>query len=381
MKKSLAGLLVASIVLVMLLASCTPTATPAPPVSPTPTSAPVPIATPVTSPADTALQKLVDAAKKEGTVTLYSFNFVGDVGFAMQRGFKDRYGIKVEIITGRGAEFIERLKTEARIGNRTGDFSEGSQVHLVNMKIAGLTTSLKDLPVLQEKDVWKVEPAFLDPEAHVLAAYPTYMQPFANTKLVKPADEPKSWADLLQPKWKGQILFTDPVVSSNAYIIFQPLVKAKVLPDDYLQKFGAQDLQFVTGPAQGIEKLSRGEYPIFGGSQAIDASNAVREGAPVKVLDFKEGISGQAILQTVIKDSPHINAAKLFVNWWLSKEGQSVYAKAKGAPTIRKDVQSGLPPGLDVDPAKSVFPTAEDLVLQGKLFADKAWVPLLKNIK
>jgi len=381
MKKSLAGLLVASIVLVMLLASCTPTATPAPPVSPTPTSAPVPIATPVTSPADTALQKLVDAAKKEGTVTLYSFNFVGDVGFAMQRGFKDRYGIKVEIITGRGAEFIERLKTEARIGNRTGDFSEGSQVHLVNMKIAGLTTSLKDLPVLQEKDVWKVEPAFLDPEAHVLAAYPTYMQPFANTKLVKPADEPKSWADLLQPKWKGQILFTDPVVSSNAYIIFQPLVKAKVLPDDYLQKFGAQDLQFVTGPAQGIERLARGEYPIFGGSQAIDASNAVREGAPIKILDFKEGISGQAILQAVIKDSPHTNAAKLFANWWLSQEGQAVYAKAKGAPTIRKDVQSGLPAALDVDPAKPYLPNSDDLVLQGKLFADKAWVSLLKNIK
>ncbi|MBI4287637.1 MAG: extracellular solute-binding protein [Chloroflexi bacterium] len=376
-------LVVMAFALVFGALACAPAASPAPQPSPPtkapPTTQPAPV--PAAVAGDPALQNLVEAAKKEGSVTLYSFNFVGDVGTAMQRGFEERYGVKVDIITGRGAEFIERLKTEARVGNRTGDFSEGSQVHIFNMKNAGVSTSLKDLPVLREKDVWKVEPTFLDPDGQVLAAYPTFMQSLVNTRLVKPEEEPKSWNDLLQPKWKGKILFTDPVVSSNAYIIFQPLVRTGILNEDYLQKLGAQDLQFVTGPAEGVQKLSRGESPLFVSSQAIDASNAVREGAPIKIFDLKEGTAGQAIMMTVIKDGPHPNAARLFANWWLSQEGQSVYTKAKGAPTIRKDVKGGLPAGLDLDPAKPVLPTADDLALQGKMFSDKAWVPLLKKAK
>lgn len=120
-----------------------------------------------------------------------------------------------------------------------------------------------------------MDPAFLDRDAHVLAAYPMYMQPFLNTKLVKPEDEPKSWFDLLQPKWKGKILFNDPVVSSSAYLIFQPLIKGGALTEDYLGKLGAQDMLFVTGAPQGLERLSRGEAPLYIGTQAALFSNAV----------------------------------------------------------------------------------------------------------
>lgn len=376
-----------SAVFVLLLAAlaCAPRVAPSP-VAPerpqAPTTLPAgPAARPEAARDDGGLAKLIEAAKKEGSVTLYSYNFVGDTGIAMQRAFKERYGINVDIITGRGAEFTERFKTEARTGNRVGDFTEGSPVHLVNMKNAGLTVTLKDLPVLQEKDVWKIDPAFLDNDAHVLAAYPMFMQPFLNTKLVKPGEEPKSYLDLLQPKWKGKILFNDPVVSSSAYLIFQPLTKAGVLTEDYLEKLGAQEMLFVTGAPQGQERLSRGEAPLYLATQAALFSNAVREGAPIKVFDLKEGMAGQAIPMVVIKDAPHPNAAKLFANWWLSKEGQDIYARVKGAPTIRKDVQAGLPPALDMDPAKPIFSTADDADIQGKMFRDKVWVNQLKRGK
>ena len=128
-----------------------------------------------------------------------------------------------------------------------------------------------------------------------------------------------------------------------------------------------------------MERLTRGEAPIFAGVQAINASDAVREGAPVKVLDFSDGMAGLTIMHAVIKDAPHPNAARLFANWYLSKEGQSTYSKAKGAPTIRKDVQANVPPALDVYPVKPIFPTSDDVILQGKMFADKVWVPFFKK--
>lgn len=374
-------LLLISLLLATL--ACAPQAAPPPSTLPPAQTPAILKATPppALSPDKTALQKLVDAAKKEGSVTLYSFNMVGDVGLAMQRAFKEQYGINVDIITGRGAEFAERLKTEARSGSRTGDFVEGAAAHIINIKNMGLTIPLKDLPVLQEKDVWKMDPLSSDIDSNVIVAYPIFQQPFANTRLVKPEEEPKSWFDILQPKWKGKILFTDPVVSANAYLVFQPLVRAGVLTEDYLQKLGAQDLIFVTGPPQAIERLARGEAPLFVGAQPASASNAVREGAPIKIFDCKEGMSAQAVVQAVVKDAPHTNAAKLFANWWLSKEGQSVYSKAKGAATIRKDVPSGLPPSLDVDPVKPIYNTSEDLDIQAKMFRDKVWVPLLKKGK
>ena len=241
---------VALIALVMALASCAPAGVSPQPVATAPVSTPIPKITQIASPEDIVLQKLVEAAKKEGSVTLYSFNFMGDVGLAMQKAFKARYGINVDIITGRGAEFAERLKTEARMGIRTGDFTEGSPVNLINIKSLGLTTSLKDLPILQEKDVWKISPTDTDPEGHLLVSYPTFMQPLANTRLLKPEDEPKSWADLLQPKWKGKVMVTDPVVSTNTYATFQPLIRAGTMTEDYLRKLGAQDLPFVNGSAQ-----------------------------------------------------------------------------------------------------------------------------------
>lgn len=375
-------LFVSTVIALFALAACAPQT-----IAPAPAPRAQPAAAPPSAPAkgasiqDTGFQKLVEAARKEGSVTLYSYNFVGDTGIAMQRGFKERYGINVDIITGRGAEFTERLRTESRTGNKVGDFTEGSPAHLINIKNLGLTVSLRDLPVFQEKDVWKMDPAFLDKDAHVLAAYPMYMQPFLNTRLVKPEDEPKSWFDLLQPKWKGKILFNDPVVSSSAYLIFQPLIKAGALTEDYLEKLGAQDMLFVTGAPQGLERLSRGEAPIYIGTQAALFSNAVREGAPLKVFDLKEGMAGQAIPMAVIKDTPHPNAARLFANWWLSQEGQALYARVKGAPTIRKDVQAGLPPAIDMDPAKAFYSTSADADLQGKMFQDKVWVPQLKRGK
>lgn len=377
------------IALVTALAACAPGASPSltpasPQAAPSPaTGGPTAVAAPRGPGLDEiAWQRIVDAARKEGSVTLYSFHFVGDTGIALQRAFQQRYGIKVDIITGRGAEFIERLRTEARSGNRVGDYMQGSAAHLVSVKRAGLSAPIAaDLPALREKGVWKQDPTVLDKEGHLLATVPAFMQPYINTRLVKAEDEPRAWADLPQPKWKGKILFNDPMVSSTPYIIFQPLIRAGVLPEDYLKKLGSQEPVFVTGGVQGIERLSRGEAPVYAATSSPDAAQPAREGAPIKVIDFKEGITALYTLQGVIANAPHPNAARVFANWWLTKEGQAVFASAKGSDIIRTDVQPGLPASINLKPATPVHTTPEDLDTQARLFQEKAWVRPLKEGK
>lgn len=328
---------------------------------------------------ETAWQGIVAAARKEGSATLYSFDFTGDVGIAMSKGFHDAYGIGVNVITGRGSEFIARLQTEARTGQRVGDWSEGSPAHLYNMKKSGLTVPLLDLPVLKEKDAFKTSPLVTDPEGHILTWQTSFMWPHLNSKLVKPGDEPRSWFDFLQPRWKGKILFNDPMVSSSPYIIFQPLIKNGVLRPDYLEKLAAQDLIFITGGPMAVERLARGDAPLYIGTQPGEAALAVLAGAPVKIVDMSEG---QGVLnkpQVVIKGGPHPNAAKVFANWFLSREGQTVFCRSKGSLSLRKDVPSCLPSSLTMEVARPIPTTVDDLNEQSKLFTDRAWVPILRG--
>ncbi|MBF8264931.1 MAG: hypothetical protein HW384_795, partial [Dehalococcoidia bacterium] len=140
--------LIAAMVIVLSSAACSPTSAPAP--TPKPTTIPQTTgpatATPALSAQDNALAQLVEAARKEGKVTAYAFSFTGDIGLALQRGFKDRYNIPMDIVTGRGAEMSERIKTERRIGNVVGDFMETSPTNVMNLKAAGATVSSADIP-------------------------------------------------------------------------------------------------------------------------------------------------------------------------------------------------------------------------------------------
>ena len=127
MKKLLASGVIAVIMSAVLLASCAPKAAEVPAAARPAATAAAP--TPVANVEDVAWAKVVEAAKREGTLSIYSITLTGDVGIATARAFKDRYGVTVDVVSGRGAAFIERLKTEMRIGQVVGDVMESSTQH------------------------------------------------------------------------------------------------------------------------------------------------------------------------------------------------------------------------------------------------------------
>lgn len=366
-----------------ILAACAPkTSSPLPPV-PTTTSrevgtAPAPVA-PVIAKEPSSWDKVVDAAKKEGEVTIYSFNYTGDIGIALSRAFNNRYGIKLNIITGRGAEFAERIKTEKRVGQMVGDITEGSITNILTLKDSGLTTPLSDLPIFQDGSEWQVDPRTNDADAHVIATFQIVYSPWVNTRLLTPQQVPASFKDLLKPEWKGKIIGHDPVVSSASYNYFVPLTNAGVLDWDYVKALGRQQLNLVVGGPQAAQSLARGEYPLILMNTDTNGARFVSEGAPIKAASFQEGDVAQLGGEVVIKGGPHPNAAKVLANWLLSDEAQRIIGEKQGIAMVRKGVPDFRPANAQAPSTKKTIAKAKDYDDMARMMRDRYIPDLWKN--
>lgn len=363
-----------SISFLLLATSCTPGATPVPTVV---SATPQPITTvapasnlPSPTSQDVAWQQIVEAAKKEGKLTIYSGNFTGDIGIALSRGFKERYSIQVDIISGRGTEFIQRLQTEKRMGSILADVEDTSGTNAKIMKQLGLTKSIaQELPVLREKDVWAADIYGLDPQdKHAIAFNFSTYSPFVNNNLVKVGEEPKVWKDLLDPRWKSKMMAINPTSSAGLINTFIPLMREKVIDEQYLKSLYAQDMQFTVSAPDEAARLSRGERPLSVADINISFAKFVAEGAPIRAIEMNDGMVMSPLPIVAFDGGPHPNAGKVFINWLLSPEGQTVWNKANGAPGVRKDVSNFLPKGAQTNPKRPIMQTNEDADEAGKLF-------------
>lgn len=335
-------LLFVALALVALVA-CTPAVTPPPaPVAPPPAStaaAPAPASnlTPPTSQDDWA--KVMAEAKKEGRVTPYTFFMVGDAGKTVADAFEKKYGIKVEYVTGVGSVLMERIRTEAAAGKYVADTVDTAISIVASIKNAGLTQPWGALPALAEKGVWLADPV-ADPERHIVTGGVGIMTTFVNTQLVKPAEEPKSYKELLAPQWKGKMVVASPVTAPNLMY----LLVTGVYDEAYLRSLAQQSLKAGPTIRDAETILVRGEAALMVPEADSVMSTFVAQGASVKPLDMAEGVTGFTSLSlALVKNAPHPNAARLFVNWLLSAEGQQVYFKAKATSPIRKDVPDFRP--------------------------------------
>lgn len=367
------GLHLAILVVIIALLACTPKqAQPAPVLVPqTRASVPGSSSTPVISQEDAAWAQVVAAAKKEGKLTLYSFAFTGDIGLGLSRAFEERYGISVEIITGRGNEQIERLKTELRMGQVVGDFMETSNLNAVTAKDQGVVVHPGPLPVLQEKGVWLVPPA-LDAEGVVYSYVASPIALWINTNIIRPGEEPKAWKNLLEPKWKGKILSLDPTVSSGPYLAFVPLLNNRVIDEAYLRALGRQDIVLdVQSTRELFKKLAAGQYPLFVGASGSTAGPIIMEGAPIRMVDMAEGVTVSGLGIAIVKNAPHPQAARVFMNWLLSPEGQTLQSKLQAAPPVRKDATDFTPSAAKLIPQRLIPSTQKDLDDATRLFREK----------
>lgn len=261
------------------------------------------------------------------------------------------------------------------MGSMTADTFEGSATHVTNAKVAEtIMASAQGLPALSEKGVWSLEPLSQDKDGYVLAFMPLVGAPYINTKLVKAEDEPKSWFDIMQPRWKGQMMMQDPAISTGAYRLVG-YVRHGVFNEDFLRQLVNQDIRFTTGVQQEAQLLAQGQRSLSLFMVESDSAGLIKEGAPIKAVSMKEGVVALAMAIGQVKNNPHPNATRVFLNWLFTQEGQQANAQAKSSSTVRNDVQNFTPSAARVQ-TRLLTLTGEMQDEQTKLFADKYLVKL-----
>ncbi len=168
----------------------------------------------------------------------------------------------------------------------------------------------------------------------------TYANIWYNTKLLKP-EEIRSYDDLLDPKWKGKIGILDPRYPGAGDATFSYLLMVK--GEEYIRKLAGQDLLVDRNQRQLAEATARGKITLVLGITEYTFKPLMKAGLPVEPLPTpREGTytTGGSGHLTIIKEPPHPNATKVFVNWLLAKEGQEIFSKAMGQGSRRLDVDS-----------------------------------------
>jgi iron(III) transport system substrate-binding protein len=275
----------------------------------------------------------VSQAKREGALVLYSTMTLEDAG-PLLAAFEKKHGIKVSMWRGVNQKLVQRALAEARAGQHGVDVYEGSGPGLEILYREGLLEKF-------------YSPAFADiaPEAfprhgHYAPDNLLFTVMGYNTRLVKPEDVPRSYEDLLQPKWRGRLGIEASNVAWFAAV-------AKAMGEErglaYFQKLAAMRPQVRSGHTLMTELVAAGEIPLALTlyNQAVDKMK--EKGAPIDWRPLPPAF-GRADGIAVAKRAPHPHAALLFADFVLSPEGQRIIQQRARVPVNRK-VDSGFDQG------------------------------------
>ncbi len=307
--------------------------------------------------------KVVEAAQKERTLFAHVGGTMSIARESMQSRFKDKYGITLDIFVGGSTETLQRLKAERRAGLKLVDIKFGGAATFLTEIIPGdlvepLDTSLI-LPEVKDPKVWRNQEIPFINRGHNAIAFSGYVSGnlAVNTNLVK-SDEITSYQDMMNPKWKKKILTLDPTMPGSGEKFWT--VTGAVHKDwDWVREFVTRQEPVVTRDRRLIlDWVAQGKAALSIGSNETLVWEYSQAGAPIGWAVLKDGgytTVGSAVIG-IVKDAPHPNAAKVFLNWLLSKEGQSLVTPYVSAPSWRFDVSTeGLNPVLVPEPGRKYF--------------------------
>ncbi len=282
------------------------------------------IAMPAAAQDAAAWNKVIDAAKKEGKVVVYNSAIGSPFYKAAIQSFEKKYGISVDTLDVRASEMRERIRTEQAAGRFLGDITQPGSATATNQAKENAFQPHGGVPLAKT-----VRAPFQVSELQV----PVFGQAYGiliNTSLVKPADEPKGWKDLIDPKWKGKILMDDPRAIGGGQVMFFATYDA--IGRDFHDKLVAQNLTLSRELRNDERRVARGEFPIY--IPEILAFSLDLKGLPVKLVLPSEGVPYVAIVSVMLRNAPHPNAARLLMNHFLEPEVQLFYANGGQVPVV-----------------------------------------------
>src|SRR5215813_5959944 len=262
--------------------------------------------------------ELIEAARKEGNISYYSaleLNTAERLG----KAFEDKYpGISVRVERSGAERIYQRIAQEQGSGINAVDVANSTDpAHYLDWKSKDWLA-----PYLPD-DVVKYYPKDqLDPDG-TYATSCAWMEAIGyNTNLVKPEDAPKSYADLLEPKWQGKIVKAHPGYSGA--IMTATFVLSRELGWQFFEKLAQQKILQVQSAADPPKKLLLGERAVMADGNDYNLLLLKEQNKPVEAVYASEGSPLIIVPSGVFKNAPNPNAARLFQSFFFSAEGQQL---------------------------------------------------------
>jgi len=289
-------------------------------------------------------EQTVRAAEKEGqvTVSIGGYGAIIDSG-VFQKAFPK---IKITSITGAGTDLTARIAAERRAGKYLVDVYNGGGNSLFQILYLGkILDPIKPALLLPEvadpQKWWEGKQKYADKEGQYILVYEGNVAAGAgagyNTQLLDPREYRSYW-DFLNPKLRGKIMSTDIRRLRGAGIPWQFLYYYPDLGPKFLRRlFGEMDVTMVADLRQAVDWLGSGKFALCLPVQGGTIFKAKNQGLPVDQFEsyhFKEGVNLSSAFGSLalLNRAPHPNAAKVFVTWLLSREGQTLFQRVISVP-------------------------------------------------
>jgi len=269
----------------------------------------------------------VEAAKREGKLIWWTSGSAND-SRALIKKFNERYPfIQVEIWTAAGEDVSEKIWAEHNANRHAWDVSLGAdiQLHYAEWVKRGIVEKLPPEGLKQ------IPARAKDPNGYWAQMGGNVTVPAYNTNFVSPKDAPKSWEDLLNPKWKGKLgLHIDPRMWQ---VLSQPDGWGKEKVVNYVTRLAQNKPQLIRSNTQNVALLLAGEFPIAVNVFLYRVLQYKDKGAPVEWARVNPVvISGSGFIKS--KKGPNPNAGYLWLDWIFSPEGVKIVDELtfKGSP-------------------------------------------------
>jgi len=272
---------------------------------------------------------LIEAAKKEGKVVWYTTLIVNQAVRPLKDAFEKKYpGIELQYSRADETPTAAKILEEGVAGRVQADIFDGI-TNMIPLKRARL------LAPYVPADAGRYAPELRDPEGYWNALLHYVFTPGINTSLVPKDLAPKTYQDLLDPRWKGKMAWNPSSIVGAIGFVGNALVSmGEAQGMGYLKALAAQRVVNIEASSRAIlDQVIAGEYPMVLMSFNYHSVISARKGAPVDWLKL-EPVPVALDAAGILKDAPHPNAARLLIEFLTSEDGQKVLQKADYLPAM-----------------------------------------------
>lgn len=281
------------------------------------------------------------AAKKEGKVVWYTSTPV-ETGQKIAKLFEEKYGIRVEMFRSGGSAILRRFLQENQAKRINADLLTTSDpAAATELGEQGLFVPFKP------ENFDKIPDGAKDPNGNYVAQRLNIITIYVRSDKMTGAEVPRTWDALLDPKFKGKMVMTDPSFTSLQLTVVG--MNAKLKGWDYYEKLRKNDIMIVQGNQQVSDMIKRGERVIAAGALDSYAAEDRKDGHPIETIYPTDGTYVIPSPTSVVKGSPNPNAGKLLAEFMISDEVQKLFPQ-EGSYAARADLAppAGSPAVKDI---------------------------------